>query len=471
MRGRTVLILLILVVGLVAFIELYEHDIPSSEERTALAKRVLNLDAEEVVALDWSWDSERVRLERRSALEEQPDAVDWAATSWALTEPLPARADPGLVTMLIESLVGLEKKRSLEEADRAGLGLDPPRLVVRLTTHSRQLELQIGSEVPAGGSMVVATDDGISVVEDLVWSELTRKPGDWRHRQVFEFAPPAVARIDVATADETVSLAKRDSRFWLTAPLQDLADADRVESLLAELASMTVDAFADELGGGVSVAGLDPPVGVIELTIGEGDDSERLAWGREVAGAAGAHFARSGSQVFTTDAALEPFFAMSTDEWRSLALTSFETFEIDALRVRQGDEPELYLVRDGAAWTRGEDEVAFPPVSELLYAIVDSRAASVARRSRTEPTAIEAAEPALVIELSGEKGDETVTLYGRSSGGARAVVGGREVVLYLADNEFTEILAKLAEVRSLQSVKNLGVEQLSIDGPDLSPDP
>ena len=98
MRGRTVLILLALVVGLVAFIELYEHDLPSSEERLALEKLVLDAEAGEITAVELSWDGKDVRLERElSGTGEIEEVGDPAAATWHLVEPLSARADSGLV--------------------------------------------------------------------------------------------------------------------------------------------------------------------------------------------------------------------------------------------------------------------------------------------------------------------------------------------------------------------------------------
>ncbi|MEM7354282.1 MAG: hypothetical protein AAF657_25985, partial [Acidobacteriota bacterium] len=65
MQPKTLLALSLLVAGLGAFIFLYEKDLPSTDERLERAKRVLQLEADEIDSLEIAWDGQTVRLERQ----------------------------------------------------------------------------------------------------------------------------------------------------------------------------------------------------------------------------------------------------------------------------------------------------------------------------------------------------------------------------------------------------------------------
>ena len=51
MRPRTLAALFLVVAGLLAFIWFYERELPSSDERVELAKRVLSVEADDVRGL------------------------------------------------------------------------------------------------------------------------------------------------------------------------------------------------------------------------------------------------------------------------------------------------------------------------------------------------------------------------------------------------------------------------------------
>ena len=68
MRPRTLLILLVVVLGLGSFIWFYERKLPSTEERSELRKKVLEIKKDDVKAVTIeSAKSGTVRLERVEA--------------------------------------------------------------------------------------------------------------------------------------------------------------------------------------------------------------------------------------------------------------------------------------------------------------------------------------------------------------------------------------------------------------------
>lgn len=447
MRARTVLVLLVLVVGLVAFIELYEGDLPSSEERAELDNRVFgDLMEEDVEALEIAWQGSVARIERRVIPGGSEDM-------WWLSEPSPARADSESVVSLIDALGGMEKTRTLSGTSRSEAGLEPPRLVVTVTSATGAVELEVGSEVPPGGSMIVAVGGETFVVDSGVWLDLAREPGQWRSRQVIHRSEDQITNIALDSDGSQIEFARRGPDFWITSPVEDRADANRVAELLSEVASMRIAAFVDEPEQSLVQMGIDPPTGVVEIWSETREASSRIRWGNVDPTAETRHFAEADGQVFATESNLQQFFDTPVEQWRSLELTSFETFQIDRLEVLEPTEGPLVLVREGADWQRNEDTISFTTVSDLLYALTQLQAESVLPDVTAESLESGPDGPALKVILSGSRGEQTAAFFAASNGGVFATSDDRRVALSVSDNEFAEVSAKLRAVRQAPSTK------------------
>ena len=464
MRARTVLILLVLVVGLVAFIELYESDLPSSQERAELGKRALgDLEAADIETLEISWQDAVTRIERQGR-------TDGSRDTWMLTQPLVARADVELVKSLIDALVWLEKTRTLTDSTRVEAGLEPPRLVATLSSASGEVELEIGSEVPAGSSMIVAVGNEISVVDSAVWLDLARMPGEWRSRHVIHRTQDQIMGISLQRGDAKIEFTRRGPDFWIEAPVEDRADAERVGSLLAEVASMRIATFVDDPSDSLQEMGIDPPVGAVEIWSKTRDQSSKIRWGAADPTEATRVFAEAEGQIFTTESNLQQFLETQVEEWRSRELTSMETYQIDRLEILQPGEELLILQREGADWQRNEDTISFTTVSELLYAIADLQAERILSEVSAEALQSGPEEPVLEMIMGGDDREQSAAFYPSSDGGMPTTIDDRQVALWVSDNEFAVVTAKLREIRAAPSTKIDDDEQHATGAGELSSD-
>ena len=167
MKPRTLLIRLVAVLGFGAFIWFFERELPSSEERKELEKRVVSVEKDDVTAVTIEASRGRVRLERIETPkpaekakkevdgEETPELEPLSAgTEWKMVEPFNTPADAFAVDRLLDSVISLERTSTLEDVDRKDVGLDKPRATVRLKTKDGEKVLQFGAEVPPGGSLI-----------------------------------------------------------------------------------------------------------------------------------------------------------------------------------------------------------------------------------------------------------------------------------------------------------------------------
>ena len=459
MRPRTLGVLLVLVVGLLAFIWFYERDLPSTDERAELARKVVRVESAEVVALTLSRGEERVRFEREPASLPADEAASEgsAAAVWRLREPLAALADQAAVAGLIDDLTGLETERTLEEAALADLGLREPRARIALETADERVELLVGSAVPASSKMVVALAGSAEahVVADRIWSELEKPAGEWRSRDLGVASRDDIARISLSAGERRVSLGRRDGAYWVEAPYTDRADRELVSSLLAELTGLRAESFVDQ-----------PPTapelgaGTVEVVL----EGREKVWRLELGGPAGESgeltLARVGGQLIETRNELATALGREPEEWRSRAWSGLEVYQIDRLEVREG-ESEIVFERDAGDWLRDGARVAYAPVSDLLYALTGVEAAALG-------SAPPAGEPRLGFVLSDAAGErrETLTLYPASGGTSPARAGGREVTLLLDQGTVADLELKLGEARRAERPAPEDEDALSAIGED-----
>ncbi len=469
MRPKTLLVLSLAALALGAFIFFYEKDLPSTDERAELAKKVLRFEADEVDALLIEWGDRQVRLERQ-----RPDGGDEdkgdddvpasGSDDWRIVAPLAARADRGAVDGLVSSLANLESSRSIEGFDRAELGFDEPRARVTVIARDGQSVLEVGAELPASSDMVVTVAGGAKAyqVGASLYEDLTKDPGDWRDKKLFPGARGDVERLSwTPPGGEKTLLAKRGDDFWIEAPLTDRADEDLVNTLLSELTGLRAETFVDEPLLTPEGMGLEPPQSAIEVVLGGREQPFRLELGA-TAGDGDVVYGRADSQLFEVKTELPESLAATAGDWRSKSWTNLQVFEVETARF-ESDAGVVEVRRDGADWLRGEDRVSYTTVSDLLYPITDAEGDQV-----IDPGAASAAghaldQPALTVTLSTKDDDEAVaaeqlSLFPAVDGVSAATSGGRDAVLLLAEETAGEILEKLQALRDAEPLPGDGDE-------------
>lgn len=481
MRPRTLLILLLVVLGLGAFIWFYERELPSSEERTENAKKVLPLDKDEIRKVTVEAPSGRVVFERvEHAKDDKKDKDDEDAeagetdqgteeeagepeSEWKITAPMQARADAFAVDGFLDSLVGLQKNRTLEDVDRKAVGLDKPRATVRVETADGTRVLQLGAAVPTGGSLIAGLEgsDEAYVVSDTILSQVDREPGSWRDRQLFRAGRDAIARITVTGPGGKVVLAQQDGQFRIESPFADRADKRLVDDLYADLSGLAAEQFVDQPFGTPAEMGLRPPRGVVEVAFRQGDPLRielglPAAAGEEPPPEPGmpapppAIHARVGPQLVQARTRLAQVVERPAAEWRARGLSAFEVHDIETATVRDG-KGEIRLTRAGTDWKRGEETISYVPVSDFLFALTGAESVRLLSPQETQGLA---GRPVLTVELGTEEtGKETLTLYPATGQGAPARVSGRPLALLLPTEKLQEIRDRLGDVRGAKPLE------------------
>ena len=77
------------------------------------------------------------------------------------------------------------------------------------------------------------------------------------------------------------------------------------------------------------------------------------------------HYARVGDQLVTVSAKLGDALTRSAEQWRSHAWSQVPTYDVDRLAI-EDSEGKVAVSRSGADWLRGDEKIAYMPVSRLL---------------------------------------------------------------------------------------------------------
>jgi Domain of unknown function (DUF4340) len=461
MQPRTLLAMLGVVLVLGGFIYFFEKDLPSTDERRDLEKKVVTVEKDAVEAVVVEWDGKKVRLEKEPADGSDETGGDEAGAdrAWRIVEPLSARADATAVTGLLSSLTGLEKKRTLEDVDRAALGLDEPEVEVTLATADGEVKLAVGAEVPASKDRIVDSGGVYQVAGGFV-DGLTKEPGEWRDKKLFTAARGDVDRITLAAGDAKVLLGRRGEDFWIESPLTDRADDRLTDELLTDVTGLRVETFLDDAPLDPDLVGLDPPRQVVEVVLKDREEPFRLELGAPVGGggenggesAADVRtYGRADGQLFEIQSGLDEAFGRAPEAWRSREWTALEVFKIESASIHDA-AGELEVRRDGADWKRGEDRIDYSTASDFLYALTDAKAEEVVDRAAAESRGHRFEEPSLSVHLAAKDGDAELELYPEVEGFAAATAAGREAVLLLSAETVAGIHEKIDAVKNAKPV-------------------
>lgn len=472
MKPKTLLVLTVVVAICAAFIFFFEKDLPSTDERAEMEKKVLApMKDDDVEAVEMTWEGQTVRLERRekpkAADEDGKDETEKGEVEWRLVKPIMARADKTTVDSLLRSLTGLKKEYSVTGMDRADAGLDEPRARVSLETGSGEKVLEIGAEVPGTSDMLVALsgEDEVHQVSDSVWNDLTREPGDWRDKHLFRASRSEVERLTLSRGEESLLLGRRGEDFWIESPTVDRADKDLVNSLLNEVTGLVAESFVDETQEPEATLGLtDAESGVLEVVVRGEEKPFRLELGSTLPGAdpetaseeaPRTYYARVGGELVKVKTRLAAELARTVAEWRSRSWTSYQVYQIDEARF-DDSEGEVVLHREEGDWLRGEDRVSYTTASDVLYALADAKAEEVIDATAAAERGFPLSEPELRAVLTSKDGSETLELFPLHEGHAAARSEGRDAVLVFSAERVDEVHSKLAELRKAEPLPEKG---------------
>ncbi|MEY4581873.1 MAG: hypothetical protein RL701_6576 [Pseudomonadota bacterium] len=236
---RTSIVLLIVALGLTAFIVFFERDTLSTSEREGRKGRVLeSFMRERVTHLELQRHGVTTSLVKVAPKPDDPLDVG----GWHVEAPYRAAADQNAVDGLLESLEWAEARRSLGAASPKELeqfGLDNPRYRLSFDAGGMHAGLSVGVPAAAGGGSYLKLHDRpeVYVVGADLLDALEHAPEDFHDKNMHDSVSIyTLERLKLTAADSPErQLARRDGLVWLDAPFKALAGAPAVTALMDTL--------------------------------------------------------------------------------------------------------------------------------------------------------------------------------------------------------------------------------------------
>ena len=320
MRGRSFLILLVVALGLGAYIYFVESERTPSSDVVVAKDKVFTID-----------DATLEEIEVKAATGEVT-ALRKVNGLWTIVRPEELKADTSEVGSLISSLETLEIQRVVSDnPPNAGeFGLEPARISVGIKKagEATPARLQLGRKTPTG-SDVYARLEGqprVFLISGFVEDSLNKTTFGLQDKTALQFERDVVDAISVdATGSQALAFAKKGDDWRFTRPYDAKADAATIDGMIGRVATARMTSIEAKDGtADLKKYGLDKPQATV--TIGSGSSAARLAFGAKKDDTN--LYARDLSRplVFTVEPALLEEFKKKPEDLRRKDVFEFRSF-------------------------------------------------------------------------------------------------------------------------------------------------
>lgn len=300
MKGRTVLLLLAVLVALLAYWFVAERDRPDPDALEAERLVLTRVDIDRTVAVEIRAEGVATKLSRDSE------------GRWYLRAPVQDRADDHQVRALLAELSPLVAIERVEgtKAEEVTYRLDRPTVecVISRPTGSgyEPVVLTVGRKNQAFDAyyaMVNGDRSRIGLIDPhVVENYLLRDPDGYRYRRVAEFRLDDVTRFGISHRGRRVFLQRNADREWvIVSPIRSYADQGTVNTLIQRFVAQRKDDFIDDPEPALASYGLESPA--LELRVELENGAQRaLLIGAETPDGDAAYAMRPGGEsrrVFT----------------------------------------------------------------------------------------------------------------------------------------------------------------------------
>jgi len=285
MKFRTTIILLIIAAIGAAYIFLYDRKQYRTEEWVQRQQMVLpDYKVAQINKIELKKEKGLITLESTDNVR------------WRMLQPLQLRADKAEVQDILSQFEFLRKVGTIKESETADFnlgnyGLDKPQIVVNLwmkesailkvteatTGAESRYTINIGDRLAAGQNTVYINIEGskdVLVVAAKFLEKIDKNVNDLRNKWAFEYDIDAVERVRIQSdSKEPVVCSRADQHWWVTQPVADRGDAERIRDILSELKNLKIAKgdFVSDKEEDIIRYGLDKPRLAISIGSTEGD--------------------------------------------------------------------------------------------------------------------------------------------------------------------------------------------------------
>ena len=376
MKLRNTILLLILGVGLFAYIRFVDSKKLSTDELLAQKGKVVSVDRS-------GTDAVTIRNSEGSLqLKKAPDG------NWLIEAPVKDRADTLAISTLFTSLESL-RMEALPAEKGAGLaeyGLTKGDVSIKVSGKD-SFELLIGKETAVEGKVYMRVEgkDTAYVASKDLREQATKAVKDWRDRKLSDLTATQVNKVGIKTAKGEFEAEKTAGHWSLTRPFKGRADDQKLTDLISNATTPRIEDFIADTKD-LGAFGLNEPRATITfqaegvkepivLQIGnakktdkpeEKKDAEKPEATAPTPPAPPAHvYVKLSNRdgVFTVPAAIESLIGTQPNDLRDQNLMRVQTDMVDRITLEAPGRGKIVLGRNGEEWVRKIEKQTDVPVN------------------------------------------------------------------------------------------------------------
>ncbi len=455
MRGRSFLILLLVGLGLGAYIYFVEMKRDPAADATAKKDKVFTTDSS-------TFDEIEIR-----AAAGDVTSLKKVNGLWEIVRPEPLTADSSEIGSVLSTLDTLEIQRVIDEnpGDPKEFGLAPARISIafKAAGDAAMKRLEIGRKTPTGSDLYARVEGQprVFLISAYLEDSLNKTTFGLRDKTALKFDRDGADALTIdVPGSPTVAFTKKGSDWRFTKPYDAKADFSGVDGLVSRISSLKMTAIeAADGSANLKKYGLDKPQAV--ATIGVGSTQARLAIGAKKED--GVLYARDLSRpmVFTVDATLLDDFKKKPEDLRKKDVFEFRSYNSLSLDVTVGGRtftltkqkapapadasappaPDVWKLT--APETRDVDQTK---ITDFLTTMSNLKAESFATAALASGE-----EFVLTARFGDEKTPTAETVRFRKSGQVvHATLAGESSALVVSTAEFDRALALIKELTGVK---------------------
>ncbi len=448
-RVQSFIALLVVGVGLGAYIYFVEAERSPSSEPDAKAKVFAGIEADKIEEITIAIkDGDRTTLTK-------------TGSDWQIVAPLKTAADQTEASGLATNLSSLEVQHVVDEnpGDVKEFGLAEPRSEVsfRLAGEKEPKRLLIGNKTATGGDVYakVGPEKRVILIPGYLESTFVRTTFEMRDKTALKFERDKVDGLAILAGGKTVRVKKDADEWMLAEPLAARADFGVVEGLLGRLSGAQMKTIVSPAPSEAEVKKYGLATPAVTVRIGAGSAQAALALGGDAGD--GNVYARDVSRpaVFTLESAIADELKKGADDFRRKDVFEFRPFNAKRVEItRDGQTTVFERVenKDPKApstdkWIQSapaKKDADMAKMDSMLSAFSNLRATSFA--TTTSGTGLETPAMTVVVRYDDGKKEDRVT-FGVKGDDFHAARSGEPGAMKIEKGDYEGAVKALNELK------------------------
>jgi hypothetical protein len=375
MKLKHTFILLVLVLGLGAYVFWVDLKTPTTKEREERKGRIFDFDRDKITAVSIKTPDSKLELRKEGQ-------------NWRLEEPVKDRADSGVMSALLTSVELLRSESTIDNEGKGvtkeqlkDFGISDSQTKVRFTADGKPVELVFGKDTTIPNKVYAMVDGSksVEVVTNTLRNDISKKVEDFRDKKLSDLTLAQIQKAVIKTNEGEIEVEKANDHWSVVRPLKARGDDARIGDVLSQAITARVENFIADTSK-LGEYGLEQPRGTITFNVEGQAQPQVLSIGGNPKDEKDKEkvYARLSSRdaVVLLPKSVENLLTTKPNDLRDKKLAQFNSDMVDRITIEPAGKEKLVFARDGAkGWVRKTDKDV-PVNGAMLTKLLDDLAAA-----------------------------------------------------------------------------------------------